>query len=178
MNMKTLLLILACFAGASGCAHVIKEDVLSQVNREISFCELLKDPGAYKGQLVLLGGVIVDAVNMEKGTRLEVYQTELDREGMPVRVDVSEGRFLALHRGFLEIEIFRKGRRVTIAGTVEGERVRKLGEIDYRYPYLVIEDMYLWKEDQARFQDAWPRGFWSPWWDYPWHPWPERYWRY
>ena len=54
--MKGFLVITMFFACLSGCAHVVSRDVLDEVNRDVSFAELRKDPGAYTGKVVLLGG--------------------------------------------------------------------------------------------------------------------------
>lgn len=182
--MRNLRVIALTLAFLCGCAHVISKDILKEINREITFAELRKNPQVYAGEVVLLGGVIVRTVNKEEGTLLEIYQTALSREGRPVQTDVSEGRFLALYEGLLDSEIYRKGRKVTIAGTVKDEKVMKLGEIDYHYPYLLIRDIHLWKEEQRRRYEPYP---WGPWWYdpwdygypwYPWYPWYGPYWRH
>jgi outer membrane lipoprotein len=137
---------------------------------------LHKAPGAHKGKVVLFGGVVVKAVNKDKGTLLEIYQTKIDREGRPIDLDRSGGRFLAFYRGFLDSEIYCKGRKVTIAGAVEGEKIGKLGELDYRYPYLVIKAIHLWRKERSYVYRPYPWGFRDPWWGDPWHPWlsPQR----
>jgi outer membrane lipoprotein len=168
--MKKLLLLFAGIAFLAGCAHVISRDVLDQVDRQVTFAELQKDPLRYKGVTVLLGGVIVRTVMEKNGTLLEIYQTALDRSDRPVDLDRSEGRFLAHYKGFLDSEIWRKGRRVTVAGTVEGEKTRKLGNMEYRYPYLNIRQIHLWKKETYIYEPypsyPWgPYGPWGPWWD-------------
>jgi outer membrane lipoprotein len=171
--MRMVLFLVASVVFLSGCAHVISRDVLKEVDKDISFAQLRKGPQDYQGKVVLLGGVIVKTVNRKEGTLLEVYQTGIDRRGKPIKLDASCGRFLAYYEGFLDSEIYRKGREVTIAGIVEGEEVLRLGEIDYRYPYLVVKEIHLWEEEQARVYAPYP---W--WWD-PWYPWynPYRWYR-
>jgi outer membrane lipoprotein len=171
MRRRLIVIIMAVFWSA-GCAHVISEDVLQAVNAEIEFAELLKAPKDYQGQMVLLGGIIVNTVNKAEGTLLEVYQTRMDSGGKPIDVDASQGRFLAIYEGFLDSAIYREGRKVTIAGIVQGERIMKIGQIDYHYPYLVIEELHLWKEDQPYRYEPYP---WDPWWGYPWYPWHDPY---
>lgn len=143
-----------------GCSHVILKDILKEVDTEITFVELQREPQAYREKLVLLGGVIVKAVNKKDGTLIEVYQTEMDRRGRPIKVDVSRGRFLAHYNGFLDSEIYRKYRKVTIVGIVKGEKIMRLGEIEYHYPYLLIKDIYLWIEQLLPIYEPYP---WSPW---------------
>jgi outer membrane lipoprotein len=175
--MKTrLLIIMAASIFWGGCAHVISEKVLKEVNRDIAFVQLLKDPMSYLGQTVLLGGVIVKATYHQEGTLLEIYQTKMNWEERPVDIDVSQGRFLALYKGFLDSEIYKKGRKVTVAGMVTGFTTLKLGEIDYHYPSLLIRDIHIWKKERREPCDPY---FWYPWgmWG-PWGPWYYPYWRY
>jgi len=177
--MKARLFILIIISSAilwGGCAHVISKDVLKEVNQDIAFTRLLKDPVSYRGQTVLLGGVIVEATQNPEGTLLEVYQTDMDYEKKPINTDVSEGRFLALYNGFLDNEIYSKGRKITVAGVVTGVRTMKLGEIDYHYPFLLIREIHLWEKEQRKPYDPYfmyPWGMWGPW-----GPWYYPYWRY
>jgi outer membrane lipoprotein len=168
----TAFLVFLC-----GCAHVIPKEILRQVTTEIPFTELRKAPHAYQGELVLLGGVIVKTVNRREGTLLEVYQTEINRRGKPIKVDRSGGRFLALYEGFLDSDIYSAGRKVTIVGTVQGEKIVRLGDMDYRYPYLVLKEIHLWEKEQVRRYEPYPWGPWYPWW-HPWYPWWDPFWRY
>ncbi|MFO7602019.1 MAG: Slp family lipoprotein [Candidatus Desulfacyla sp.] len=172
MRIGVLMVITSVVSGL-GCAHVISKDALKEVNRDIPFAQLLKDPMSYQGQMVLLGGVIVRTTYDQAGTLLEIYQTEMDWEEKPVNIDVSEGRFLALYKGFLDSEIYKEGRKVTIAGVVTGVRTSKLGEIDYHYPSLLIREIHLWKKEIKETCDPY---LWYPW--GMWGTWYYPYWRY
>jgi outer membrane lipoprotein len=178
--MKRLLFFGITLVFVSGCVHAISRGVLKEVDREITFAALIKDPNAYQGRMVLLGGVIVKTVNKQEGTLLEVYQTKLDRKDRPTDTDRSEGRFLGLYPGFLDSEIYKQGRKVTIAGTVQGEQVQLLGEIEYRYPYLIIKGLHLWVDEEPVQYEPYP---WDPWYD-PWYTggfwgfWGWHSWRY
>ncbi len=174
--MRILLGIIASIICLSGCAHVISKDILTEVDARTTFAELRKNPQAYLKKSVLLGGVIVRTLNKEDGTLLEVYQTEMDRRGRPIKVDISGGRFLAFYKGYLDSEIYRKGRKVTIAGFVQGEQIMKLGEVDYHYPYLIIKELHLWQEEQPLRYETYPLGVWYPWWWHPWYPWYDPFW--
>ena len=166
-------MIAVCVAAAMllcGCASVISENVLKDVNRGISFPDLLKDPKAYIGETVLLGGVIVEVTYKEDGTFLEIYQTAIDNQEEPIDLDLSKGRFLARYKGFLESGIYSKGRKVTIAGIVEGAEVLKIGNLSYHYPYLLIKEIHLWEKEQTVYEPYpwYPIGPWGPW--GPWSP--------
>lgn len=144
-----------------GCSHIMGNDILKEVDTQITFVELRQEPQAYRGKRVLLGGVIVKAVNKKDGTLIEVYQTEMDRRGRPIRVDISRGRFLAHYNGFLDSEVYRKYRKVTIVGIVKGEKIMRLGEIEYHYPYLLIQDIYLWIEQLLPITEPYPLSLWE-----------------
>lgn len=169
--MKRFFILLMVLGLLSACTHVISRGSLKQVDAKITFAALLKDPSAYAGKVVLLGGVIVNTINKQEGTLIEVYETALDREGKPVNTDVSEGRFLALYPGFLDSEIYRPGRKVTLTGTVVGAKVQQVGEIQYRFPYLLVKEIHLLKveeyADYAQYDVSFWGGWWYPWWGYP-----------
>ena len=83
-------------------------------------------------------------------------------------VDESEGRFLALNSGYLDVAIYNRGRKVTVAGEVQGKKIQRLGEIDYTYPLISAKGIHLWpveKEDRFYFY---------PYWHYP--SWYGSYW--
>jgi outer membrane lipoprotein len=175
--MKRFFILVLSLGLLSGCVNVVSRSVLKEVDRDITFSALLRSPIAYKGKVVLLGGVIVDTINKPEGTLLEVYETGLYR-GEPVHTDTSEGRFLALYKGYLDSEIYKAGRKVTLAGTVEGEKIQQLGEVAYHYPYLIIKEIRLWPEEKPVHYETYPYSWgmwydpypWGPWYD-PWYPW-------
>ena len=174
--MKMIMVIVIAAILFSGCAHVISEDILKEVNRDTDFIELRKNPAAYQGEMVLFGGVIIKVMYKQDRTLLEIYQTGMDRKDRPVNLDVSGGRFLARYDGFLDRAIYRKGREVTVAGKVEGVKIMKLGEIDYHYPYILIMEIHLWKEKKPKIDEPYPWYPMGPW--GMWGPWYYPYWRY
>lgn len=52
-------------------------------------------------------------------------------EERPINLDVSQGRFLGEYDGFLDSDIYAKGRQITLAGRVQGVKVMKLGQMEY-----------------------------------------------
>jgi outer membrane lipoprotein len=149
------------------CAPVISKDVKNQVTPDLSFKEVLQNPEAHKGKVVLWGGVITRAKNREEGTLIEVLQKPTNREGRPKDVDHSDGRFLALYDGFLDVAIYSKGREVTVVGEVRGKRILTLGEIDYAYPLILVKKIHLWPTESKERLHPYPYPYWHyPWW---WH---------
>jgi outer membrane lipoprotein len=157
----------------SGCAPVISRELRAHIATEITFRQVRENPDAYKGTLVLWGGVILRAKNLKEGTLVEVLQKPTDGQGRPKDVDESDGRFLALYDGYLDVAIYAQGREVTVAGEVQGKRVQPLGEIEYQYPLMAIKEINLVKEERYHLYPYWWHApYWyPPWWYYP-YPYP------
>jgi outer membrane lipoprotein len=128
----------------NGCAPPISKQLREQVSEELTLKVVLKKPEAYKGKTILLSGVIISSVNLKEGTMIEVLQKPADMQGRPKDVDESQGRFLALYPGYLDVAIYNGGRKVTVAGEVQGKRIQPLGEIDYTYPLISAREIHLW----------------------------------
>lgn len=134
MKRHVLIMVLGVLFLA-GCAHVVS-DSLRDKARDVPPATLLGNPDAYKGEVVILGGVIVGSKNTKEGTYIEVVQKPLDSRGRPEDVDASYGRFLVLYDGYLDTAIYSRGKEITVAGEVIGRQTRRLDEIDY--PYLMM----------------------------------------
>ena len=136
------LLLLILF---SGCSPISKE-LRAQADKTLTFRQVFQNPEAYKGKLVIWGGDVVETINQKEGTTLiVVLQRPLDWTEEP-EFNRSEGRFIILVEGFEDPYFFRRGRRVTVAGEIEGRKVMHLGELDYPYPLLLSKQLYLWEE--------------------------------
>jgi outer membrane lipoprotein len=155
----------------AGCAPVISKPLRDQVDKNIAFREVFKDPDAHKGSVVVWAGVIIEAKNTQEGTLIEILQRQADFFGAPEEADTTEGRFLALYPSYLDVVVYSKGREVTVGGEVEGKRIMPLGEIQYTYPLVVVKEIYLWP-DTSKERLA-PYYYPYPWWWYDpfWRPW-------
>jgi outer membrane lipoprotein len=154
-----------------GCAPVISKSLRDQVDRNLTFGEVFKDPEAHKGSVVVWSGDIIDAENTKEGTLLQILERPTDFFGAPEEGDRTEGRFLVLYPSYLDVAVYSKGRDVTVGGVVEGKRTMPLGEIHYTYPFVVAKEIYLWPEPSQEWLApyAYP-GY--PWWYDPfWRPW-------
>lgn len=148
----------------AGCAPVISEQIREEARQDITFQEVFNNPEQYQGEIIIVSGIIIEALNTPEGTELKVLQRPGDYLGRPKDVDESEGRFLALEKQYLDVEIYKKGREITIAGKVQGKKTLLLGEIEYTYPFLLVEELYLWPVIRK--------------YDYPYNYYPYRYyWR-
>ncbi len=161
----------------TGCAPVISKGLRDQAANGPTFIDVLQDPDDHRGKVVIWGGVIIGAENKKEGTLIEVLQKPTDIAGQPWDTDRSGGRFLALYKGFLDVELFAKGRELTVGGTIMGKRVLPLGEISYAYPFVEVKEIHLWQERREEYYPP-PYWYYSPydpwWWHYP-HRHPYRY---
>lgn len=141
------LLVIALILTVAGCAHLVSKEIRDSVDPALSIEELFRDPDAFKGQLVILGGIIINSKNTKEGTYIEVLQRPLNYRGIPKDSDVSLGRFMILSSGFIDTAVFSRGRAVTSAGEVIGKKVLPLDEI--QYPYVLIKSRELHLTEQS-----------------------------
>ncbi len=130
---------------AAACAPPFPKEMLRDVDRGISFKELKEDPERFMGSIVLLGGVVIETRNSKEGTYVEILQRRLDSQARPVESDETEGRFIVFTKEFLDAAIYHRGRRITVIGEVAGQRMQLLGEVQYRYPYIIAKAVHLWE---------------------------------
>jgi outer membrane lipoprotein len=140
------LIVLASLLGCVACGSVISPQVQSLDDPELSYAQLGSNPEAYVGQVVIIAGTIIEAVNTPEGTRLVLLQYPTNRRRRPQTNAPSGGRFLVPTPEYLETAIYRSGRVLTVAEAVRGQREIPVGEIVYRSPLLTPREMYLWPE--------------------------------
>lgn len=142
---KHLLLLLSIFFLLSGCAHVISEETLKTVDRDLTYKQVREKPDANLGKIFVIGGTIAETRNTKEGSELEIVQHILDKRGIPENAFYSDGRFLATTPDFLDPVIYKPGRMVTLAAEVKGTKVQPLDGADYIYPLLLIKEIHVWQ---------------------------------
>ncbi len=119
--------------------------------RNIQPDEASAQPELAENARVVWGGVIASIENLADETRLEVIAYPLASGSQrPKTTGATKGRFLIVHKGYLEPLDYAKGRKVTVAGTVQGTETGKIGEAQYRYPVLVPDEIHLWPVQSER----------------------------
>jgi outer membrane lipoprotein len=171
--MRTIKAILAAFimpffiASCSVISPQIRDESIGQVN----YKTLMKQVDNYKGKTVILGGYILETQNLADKSIVKVLQVPLGLGENPKSKDMSEGRFIILQKGFLDPEIYKKDRKITVAGTIAGIVSEKVNH--FAQPYLEIEsrEIYLWPKDEYYY----PQPYYAPWYypfPYYWRPYP------
>lgn len=155
-SMRKLLIALALAGLAAGCAGQQPRFDTADTNLALTPQQAAAQASAV-GRRVLWGGTIVNASNLTDRTQLEVLAYPLDDDQRP-RTDLSPiGRFLAVRDGYLETADYAPGRQVTVAGTVEGTSRGQVGQADYTYPLLRVDDIQLWPREPRYRSGVQPR---------------------
>ena len=165
--LALLFFLLPGYSSLTACAPAISKQFREQVTPPVSFSELLSDPNTYEGRKVILGGYILEVKNESDASLLTILQAPLDFQNRPHSRDKSRGRFLVRTDKFMDPEIYKKDRKLTVGGRVAGDSEQPLGDHMYRYPVIEVEELYLWAEETRQYQV--PDPYWD-YWGYPWYP--------
>ena len=155
MRITVRFVICLAFFILHGCAHPISRGLRQSVDKDVSLSQIFSNPENLTGKRVMLGGKIVETRNLQNRTEIEVIQQFLDMDGYPSKGDKTLGRFVFSQPGYLEPEIYSKGRSITGAGIVRGSKKGKVGNRDYAYPVIESEELHLWDEyyDRPHYYD-------------------------
>ena len=134
-----LILLCAC---ASGPGYDTR-----QVNLAISPRSAVAELEMIRGETVLWGGVILNTINKESLTRLEVLAYPLNSSQLPQQDREPLGRFLLDYQGFLDPATYAEGRLITTTGTVSGSDRGEVGGMEYTYPVIEASEIFLWPRD-------------------------------
>ena len=156
-HLKVLLTLV--LAAASVSCSVISREIRAEAEPRADFGALLENPDAFRGRTVFRGGYIRDVRVDGDRSLLRGLQARLSLRDEPAVRSDSQGRFCLVQRGFLEPEIFRPGRKITVAGRVMGMAAAPQG------PCLTLEarEIHLWQVNPYR--DL-PYDYFDEW-DYP-----------
>lgn len=73
---------------------------------------------------------------------------------------------MVVHGGFLDPEVYTKGRKMTVAGNVLGTLVEEIDESSLQYLKIQSREIYLWSEKKYYYPVSfWDRWYWGPWYD-------------
>lgn len=167
-----LILLMA----AAGCTqYVISSQLREQAVNAPSFAAVLENPDKFIGQTVIWGGIIIDTTNEPGYTLIKVLQTPLSSDQLPTKAEYSQGRFIVRASGYLDGEVYQKGRKITVAGSVTGKEILPVSSIQYTYPVIALEEVYLWQQPAPAYYDPyyyrpffWGWGWYGSCLSYPW----------
>ncbi len=123
---------------------------------------------------------MLGARRLKEGTRIEILQLPLDRSGQPgYDLTQSQGRFVAMHRDFLDPATLPPGTLVTVTGQLAGSITLPMDDIAYLHPVVDITRLQVWTsalQNAPRMRPyLGPSPYWGPYWNPYWGPWPYRW---
>ncbi len=164
----------------TGCAHVFSDRANSLIDRNLKFAQLKKDPNAFMGKFVKLGGIIASTKNTRQGSMIEIVEFRLGSDDVPDESSSSGGRFLATSPDYLDSMIYKPDRLVAVIGEVKGAMSMPLDEIEYTYPVIAISEIHVWKPTELyQYPPPYYDPYYAPYWWYGppyWYPYRYRYW--
>lgn len=168
--MKTAALLVSLIL--AGCASDIPRPIREAPDGNVRLEQALKNPEQHRATTIRWGGIIATIENQRDETWIEIVEQPLGQSGQPQQTDQSAGRYLARVNGFLDPAIFSPKRLVTVAGTLDGNSMRTIGEHPYTYPVVRVEHIYLWPIPDKTVQYHY---YHAPYWYDPWYPWSRPY---
>ena len=154
-------------------AAVTSQQLRDEAGLPILFEDLLANPSEYRGRVVVLGGYILEVQNKPEGSIITVIQAPLDWREKPKSRELSQGRFFVTTDRFLDPEVYLKGHRLTVGGSVVGARAQSVGGATFRFPVVEVQELYLWPKGTQWRGPRYP--CYDPWYD-PWDPWGYPWW--
>ncbi|OUS24874.1 hypothetical protein A9Q98_12960 [Thalassotalea sp. 42_200_T64] len=151
----------------SGCNTIPAPLQVPETTPLVAFADARAMPAAHIGMQARWGGVIAEVKTLEQQTMLEIVSMELKDNARPRQKDSTEGRFRVYVNGLLDPVIYQQGRHVTALGVIAESETGLIGELEYLYPKLTANNVYLWKKiNKIRVEPMHHPMWYSP---YYWH---------
>ena len=129
-----------------GCAAGISQQARSQVTYNGSFAELQAAMDRHMGEIVILGGKVIETKGYPTFSEITVLQLPLGKKDRPQDGDRSDGRYLIRSEQFVDPAIYRQGSLLTVVGRLSGSEVRSIGEFQYVYPLVEAIEIKRWRQ--------------------------------
>ena len=159
LTIKTVLISLSLCLGACTSSKAIRTPVIDSPNVEQA--RLNQDTG----KLIRWGGTIVAVENKVDHTLIEIVERPLTRFGTPKVSNKTGGRFFAKTPEFIDPETIESKQSITVSGTLVDYAQGMIGEHDYLYPVVEINEYKIWPNNQRRNQGPFYGPYWyDPYW--------------
>ncbi|HKW28760.1 MAG TPA: Slp family lipoprotein [Verrucomicrobiae bacterium] len=157
----------------TGCVTYPIAKNLQQQARPLTLSQVVADPDACQGTVVIWGGRIIKVVNEVNSSALYVLEMPLGGDGQPLAYANTSGRFIASSKGFLDPEVYKRGELVTVAGTIAGLESEPVQKAKYTYPVVAIIQTHLWPVERRYYYyqpDGYGYGYYPDWYWWGWYP--------
>lgn len=106
--------------------------------------QVVKAPERYSNSNVVWGGRIVQVSNFSDHSEVELLAYPLDSSQRPKANDSGNGRFIAVMKGYVEPIDYPPGALMTVSGKLEGSRSGRVGEANYVFPLINVNQSHVW----------------------------------
>jgi outer membrane lipoprotein len=141
------LIVGTCLWGlVAGCAAGIPPHLVGQVSGDQSFAEIRRQPEAYRGRVVALGGVVAHIEADDGGYRLIVDELPFDASSRhrPAVDQPPRGQFMVLSGRHELPGDLRPGAEVTVVGEILGRSLPEEAGVDEGVPLLDERYLKVW----------------------------------
>jgi outer membrane lipoprotein len=130
----------------AGCAAGIPPQVAGQVSWHLSFPEIRRQPEAYRGRVVALGGIVRHIEPANGGYRVVVSELPFDGSSRyrPAVDQLPRGRFIVLIHGQALPSDLQPGAEVTVVGEILGAGTLSEAGVDEGVPLLDGRHLKVW----------------------------------
>ncbi|MBN1932770.1 MAG: Slp family lipoprotein [Desulfobacterales bacterium] len=174
---KTLWMTFILLITAS--CSVVSQRIRDEAMPAIPFKTLLQEIDKHVGEMVVLGGYILETENRVDETIIKVLQAPLTIRDEPKDRDFSEGRFIVIHKGFLDPEVYSKDRKITVAGIIVGCKSEKIETCPLKFIKIESREIYLWQKYEYLYPPLSPYPYYDDWfYPFPYRRYPHDYHRY
>ena len=112
---------------------------------DLSYQEAAMNMTKYKNAPVRWGGTIVQVENEPNFSAVQILSYPLGRYGRPDLDEPNQGRFVIKSAAFLDPAVYKKDTAITVAGILEGDTERTIGNKTLRIPLVVTNQIHLWE---------------------------------
>ncbi len=111
---------------------------------DVDYSQASANSEQLKGVPIRWGGTIIEVRNEEEYSEIHVIYYPLNIYGRPKLRKQNGGRFLMQSKKFLDPAIYVEGAEITIAGTLNGEIERIIGNKTIKLPLITSSGSFLW----------------------------------
>lgn len=162
MNHRLPIILLTLLLSA--CASNLPKTISDAPVKTASVAEVRNNIKDFTHREVRWGGTVASVTNFANHSEIEVVSRDLYKSGRPKNNDQSAGRFIAEVAEFIDPDVYKKDREVTIHGVISGSKNNQIGEYDYFYPLVKADALHLWAETKETVH---PYDYYDPFF-YPW----------
>ena len=113
---------------------------------DLSYQEVIPNIAKFKNAPMRWGGTIVEVENEPSFSAIQILLYPLGSHGRPDLDEPNQGRFVAKSPEFLDPAVYKKDTSITVAGVIEGDTERKVGNKLLRLPLVAAKQIHLWPE--------------------------------